>query len=222
MNNNQNNNNQNSNSNDMYNQNNLNNNNNNFNGNMPNNNINKDKKSKNKLIIIIIIIVVILIFILGFLSPSLLAKNHENTTGLSEYSSEDVDLNCVTNYEKEDGKRTLYSDLMFNYKKGASYNVSQLKTYSKLIIEYNTTLTDEKYHDFVTELSTTECLNEHDCKESHLEFSQTELGWNTVIDRKGNKIIVTFDNIYGVGKTLSSKEMREVKDSYEKDGTKCH
>lgn len=139
----------------------------------------------------------------GFNNFSVLDSN-ENTTGSIEYKVSDVDYNCTLEYTNEDRKMKVYSDFIFNYKTTSEsvkqYNY-QLKIYSKMIAEYESGLTDSKYKDFVDLFESLECLDSSDEEkytESHLELGLTNTGLDTVIDRIGNKIEVTYYKIYGL------------------------
>lgn len=90
-----------------------------------------------------------------------------------------------------------------------------------MVIEYKKTLTDEKYKEFIKELNSIDCLDADSCTESHLELSITDFGWDTVVDRKGNKIEVTFNNTFGMGSTASKDDIKETKANFESEGYTC-
>ena len=156
------------------------------------------KKAKNNklfaiIIGIIVIIIVVVIVLKGFNSSSVLGSN-KNTTGSTEYNSSDVDNNCTYEYSTEDKNMKIYSDFIFNYKtteSNGSQNNYQLKIYSTMVVEYENGLTDSKYKDFVDTFDSLVCLNSDECTGNHLELGVTNTGWDTVIDRIGNKIEVT-------------------------------
>lgn len=46
-------------------------------------------------------------------------------------------------------------------------------------------------------------------------------GWDTVVDRVGNKIEATYYNIYGMGATATKDKMKELIEQYESNGYVC-
>lgn len=172
--------------------------------------------------IIIALVTVIVVALKGFSNFSILGTK-ENTTGSTEYKGADVDYNCMYEYTDEIKKVKIYSDLIFNYKStgdDGKQNNYQLKIYNKMLLEFeNGVLTDSKYKDIVDSFESMECLgleNEEKCAKNHIELGMTNSGWNTVIDRTGNKIEVTYYNIYGMGATATKEDMKEIKEKYEK------
>ena len=194
------------------------------------NNIAETSKKNNNVkllaIMIVVIIIVIVIILIIFNNYSVFGSNN-NTTGSTEYKGSDVDFNCTYEYTNGDLKIIVYSDFIFNYKTEAESgeeNNYQLIRYDKVIVEYENGLTDDEYKDFVDALEATECFdygNEDICTESHLELTVTSMGWDTVIDRIGNRIEMTYNNWYGMGRTATSEDIREVKEQYESDGYIC-
>lgn len=225
----QNNNVENTNYNNGFNNTNINNQSNLYNGNSMNQVETPKKKINTKLLAIIIGIIIIIVIVIvskGFSNSSVLGSN-ENTTGSTEYKGSDVDYNCTYEYTNEDKKMKVYSDFIFNYKStgdsGKQYNY-QLKIYNKMIVEYGNGLTDSKYKDFVDSFESLECLgfgDEKKCTESHLELGITDSGWDTVVDRIGDKIEVTYYNIYGMGTTATKEDMKEIIEQYESNGYIC-
>ena len=193
--------------------------NNNTNMNYPSNGNNFGKKN-NKIIFIVagVVVVVAIVVILLFLFKGS-SKSGKNTTGSSEYKASDVAFSCSYVSEGENAISTTYTDFIFNYK--SSQYTYQLKQYYKMVIEYKKTLTDEKYKEFIKELNSIDCLDAGSCTESHLELSITDFGWDTVVDRKGNKIEVTFNNTYGMGSTASKDDIKDTKASFESEGYTC-
>lgn len=153
-----------------------------------------------------------------------MGESHKNNTGSTEYSYKDVDLNCI--YKSDDGSKnvTIYSDFLFNYKSPGekSYNY-QAMIFNKKINTYHNGLTNEIYEDFIDKLFSTYCggFSAIDCTKDHIEFGITDLGWDTIVDRKGNKIVVTYFNVHGLGKTATKKDIKDIKKSYEDEEYKC-
>ncbi len=192
--------------------------NNNTNMNYASNGNNSGKKN-NKIIFIVagvVIVAIVVILLLLFKGSS---KSGKNTTGSSEYKASDVAFSCSYVSEGENAISTTYTDFIFNYK--SSQYTYQLKQYYKMVIEYKKTLTDEKYKEFIKELNSIDCLDAGSCTESHLELSITDFGWDTVVDRKGNKIEVTFNNTFGMGSTASKDDIKDTKASFESEGYTC-
>jgi len=184
----------------------------------------KNNKNKKLLVIAIVIILIITIFITlkGFSNDLGSAKN---TTGLDEYKNSDVDYNCKYESSDEDTKLKIYLDFLYNYEtdgnNGKKY-LYQLKTYTKVIKEYKNGLTNALYMDFVDSFNSLKCIYPEDCTNNHLELGLTNKGFNTVIDRNGNKIEVTYYAIYGMGIKATKKDMKEIKQQYEQDGYICN
>ena len=192
--------------------------NNNTNMNYASNGNNSGKKN-NKIIFIVagvVIVAIVVILLLLFKGSS---KSGKNTTGSSEYKASDVAFSCSYVSEGENAISTTYTDFIFNYK--SSQYTYQLKQYYKMVIEYKKTLTDEMYKEFIKELNSIDCLDAGSCTESHLELSITDFGWDTVVDRKGNTIEVTFNNTYGMGSTASKDDIKETKANFESEGYTC-
>lgn len=209
------------------------------NNNFYNSNLGNQTKQKNnnnnKLIYIVIAIVLFIVLIVLLVIPSNnssspdsndilpIINSHKNNTGSTEYKGSDVDYNC--SFEQENDKNTLksYSDIIFNYKtkgsNGEQYNY-QAVIYNKMIIEYKNGLTDEAYKEFVESLESIFCIDA-DCTANHLELPLTTLGMDTVVDRNGNKIVITYHNFRGLGATATKEDMKMVKDEYEKQGFVC-
>ncbi len=200
--------------------------------NISNNQVNPKKKNNVKLLVTIIggmIVLGIVIFaVLKIFNISSVISTHKNTTGLSEYSGLDVDYNCVYEYTKNNDKMKEYSDIIFNYKsdrKDGKQNNYQVKVYSKMILEYGNGLTNSKYKEVIDSFNSLECvsLNEDNkCTGDHLELGITESGWNTVVDRIGNKIEITYYNIYGLGQTATEKDKNELIEQYKNKGYICN
>lgn len=182
------------------------------------NNLNK-KNNKPKTLIIIIGIVGVITILLISKSGNIL-KRHSNTTGLSEYSASDVDLNCVRKKNEKNGSITIYSDFLFNYNTGINYHH---KIYNKIVTEYTNGLTEEKYKEFIKSLNSSKCNYDiSNCMKDHLELELTSLGWDTKVDRIGNTIETTFYEISGSNRTATNNEIKKTKTTYEKAGFSCH
>lgn len=207
-------------------------NNNEFNNSNINNSVNQveipNKKNNTKLLAIIIgVIVIIVIVIVVALKEFFVFGSNKNTTGSTEYKDSDVDYNCTYEYANEDTKMKVYLDFIFNYKSNredGNQNNYQLAIYDKMIVEYENGLTDEEYKEFIDSLESLECFSyggENKCTESHLELGITSLGWDTIVDRTGDKIEVTYNNVYGLGRTATEEDIRETKEQYASNGYVC-
>lgn len=174
-----------------------------------------NKNNKTILIIIGVVAVIIILFIFGGKS-----KSGKNTTGSSEYNSSDVDFSCSYVSKGDDFTITTYSDFIFNYK--SSQYTYQLKQYNKMILGFKNTITDEKYKEFIDDLNSLDCLDAGSCTESHLEFSTTKYGWDTVVDRSSNKIELTFYNLNGKGITATKDDINSTRASFESKGYTCN
>lgn len=181
----------------------------------------KDKKKT----IFIAVAIIIAIIILVLVSRILFGGSHNNNTGSKEYKAKDVDLTCIYSSDDAEKNVTVYSDFIFNYKsKGnKSYNY-QLKMYNKKINTYKNGVTDEVYKQFMQDLFEDYCygLSGNDCTKSHVELGMTDFGWDTTIDRMNNKITVTYNNVYGIGQTATSKDIAKMKKDFEKEDYKCN
>ena len=179
------------------------------------------KKNNNILIIIggVVIVIIVIIMVLGSLGGG-----HKNTTGSKEYTGKDVDYNCTTVSNKENGTITTYSDILFNHKRKDSTGTITLysvRQYNKMVIKYNNGLTDEKYKQVVDALNAVKCYSGTDCTKDHLELEITDFGWNTVVDRKDDEVIISYINLNGANKTLSEKEKKEYYDTLVSSGYTC-
>ncbi len=196
--------------------------NNNTNLNYSNNDNNTGNKNNKIIFIIVGVIAAVVILLLLFNGSS---KSGKNTTGSSEYNSSDVDFSCSYVSKSDNLTITTYSDFIFNYKStgtsGTQYTY-QLKQYNKMILEFKNTLTDEKYKDFIDDLNSLDCLDSGSCTGSHLELSTTKYGLNTVVDRSGNKIEMTYYNLNGMGTTATKDDIKNTKASYESKGFTCN
>ena len=196
--------------------------NNNTNLNYSNNDNNTGNKNNKIIFIIVGVIAAVVILLLLFNCSN---KNKKNTTGSSEYNSSDVDFSCTSVSDNGNLTSTTYSDFLFNYKStgtsGTQYTY-QLKQYNKMILEFKNTLTDEKYKEFIDDLNPLDCLDSGSCTGSHLELSLSKYGYDTVVDRSGNKIEITYYNLYGMGSTATKDDIKSLKDTYESKGYNCN
>lgn len=190
---------------------------------MYNNNGSNTNNKNNKTMFIIIgviavIAVILIVFLLkGFGGSSL--GGGKNTTGSTEYKSSDVDFSCTYVSKSDNLTITTYSDFIFNYK--SSQYTYQLKQYNKMILEFKNTLTDEIYKEFIDDLNSLNCLDPGSCTGSHLELSTTKYGWDTVVDRIGNKIEITYYNLNGIGINATKNDINNAKVNYESKGYSC-
>lgn len=186
---------------------------------------NKNNKNNKKLLLIIVGVILIIFFVIKGFSGSSLSRGSKNTTGSTEYKDSDVDYNCTYEDTNDESTLKLYSDLIFNYKttgdSGKTYNY-QLKKYNKIIIEYKKELTDSLYKEYIDSLSSIDCIGTNKCTGDHLELSISALGYNTVIDRTGNKIIVTYYRIQGLNATATKDDIKDVMEQLKKGGYTCN
>ena len=73
----------------------------------------------------------------------------------------------------------------------------------------------------IDQLNSSSCLYDSDCTDSHLELGITSLGFDTVVDRKGNTVEASGYSLMGIGKKATSSDKKEVREQLEKDGYKC-
>lgn len=195
-----------------------------FNNNSANaNNVDPNKSKINKKLIgiigiIIVVVIVGILLIKGFGGSSTLG-GHKNTTGLSDYKDSDVDNNCVYIGTYDDGKTTIYVDILFNYKSGT--NNYQVKTYYKVIEEFSNGLTDKQYEKYVKSLNSINCLLD-ECTASHLELDVSKFGSDTIVDRKGNRIEITANEPAGMGATATKNDKEEFIKDFKDQGFKCN
>lgn len=196
--------------------------------NQVNQNIAPDKNNNIKLILMILGIVIV-VLIVAFAATKLFTNSsiingHKNTTGSTDYKGSDVDYNCVYEITKGNDKGTMYSDIIFNFKSG-KYNY-QIKEYRKTVYEYANGVTDSKYKEIVDSLNATECLSigttDKKCTGDHLDIGLTSNGWNTIVDRTSNKIVITSYNAYGLGQTASAEDKKDFIDNFIKSGYTCN
>ena len=96
-----------------------------------------------------------------------------------------------------------------------------------MIIEYkNGIVSDDNYNSTIKELNSLKCSTNLDgtnscTNKTHLDLGITSLGWDTIVDRKSNKIEITFNNPSGIGKKASKSDMDIVLSSYKNTGFKC-
>ena len=140
---------------------------------------------------------------------------HKNTTGSTRYSDSEVSLNCVNVTENEKSTVTTYIDILFNTKSGY-----QMESYTKISAKYKSTLTDEDYKKALDSLNSIKCINE-DCSASHLELGITALGFDTVVDRGQDTLVMTGYNLVGSGYEATQSDVDLAKSSYESEGFTC-
>jgi len=191
------------------------------NGNGMNQNGNKkmgnfDKNKIIKIALIAVVIVVVLFLLKGCFS---VLGGHKNTTGSSEYKAKDVDLNC--SYEKTDSERkvTAHIDALFDYKNGSS--TYALKQYSKMVYDYTNGLTNEAYKKFIESVDATACWEADKCEKNHIDLGLSKLGYDTIIERNGNQITMTFYNLVGIGQKATKDDKDAFIKEYESNGFKC-
>ncbi len=174
----------------------------------------KGNNNKIKLVIIGAVVLVVLVIVAILIKNGILFSKHRNTTGSSEYKGSEVKLNCTAS-ESENGKTiTHYMDLLT----GNGY-----KIYNKMVIAYDSGITDKIYLDFIKNIDLTTCLSkEEECAASnHLELGLTNIGFDTIVDRSGDKIEVTFYVVGGVNQTSTDDDIKELKRQFEKEGYSC-
>ncbi len=188
---------------------------------------NEDVKDNKKIIIFSsIIAVIVLLFLFRACGEVGKSKDHSNTTGLSNYKDSDVDMNCVRKSDEDSSAATYYADFLFNHKNADKdsdkLNNYQLYIYNKIFVDYKKNLSDEEYREFIKSLNSLGCINDNDCKEDHLELGVTDLGSDTVIDRKDNKLEITFIVVHEQNKKASKNDIEKMKKNYEAQGYECH
>lgn len=146
-----------------------------------------------------------------------LAGGHKNTTGSTIYTDSDVTLNCTNTNTSENRTLTTYVDVLFNTTRGY-----QAEQHFKLVAKYNETISDEKYKEILKEVDASQCLFASDCKDDHLELGLTTLGFNTVVDRNGDTIQITFYKANGQGFKANQTDIDLVKKTYEGENFTCN
>ena len=177
-----------------------------------NNSINQVSNSnkKNNKIIIIVGIFVLVILVIAVIS--LLGKS----------GSSNADYTCTMSETKDDIKITSIFKGNFNSKE-ESGSVYQLIENDKIIIDYTKDdLTDSKYESYMQKTFGSYCMIRNiDCTSSHVELTTSSLGFDTIIDRNDNKIVITYNRYIGLGGTVSKSYKNSVINSYKKDGYSC-
>jgi hypothetical protein len=178
------------------------------------------QKKNNTVLIVVLVLVglfIVVPFVFGFIKGFTGALSHKNTTGSSKYKDSDVTYNCSYEETTSTGAKAVYNtDLLFNHE---GY---QLYAYTKIEVTATKDITDEQYATLVKGANSSKCvLNANECKASHLELGITKYGWDTVIDRSGKKVTITYYGVYGKGyKATKSDEEKSVK-TYTDQGYKC-
>ncbi len=140
---------------------------------------------------------------------------HKNTTGRKDYSASRVALNCY--YEDASDVKTTktYADFIFNTK--------EYKTiiYYKVEYTYKEKVTDAKYKEIMDQIGTVMCVETDACKKDHVELGTTVYGFETIVDRKENQVIITYYKNYGEKNKVSDNFIEKTKKEYIKNGYKC-
>ncbi len=175
---------------------------NNYNGNSDN------KKKNNKTFIIIGVIAIV---VLGSIVLNSLFKK----------GSSNVDYTCTMTNAKDNINQTLTIKGTFDYK-DSSGTIYQLYESNELVAEYTNGLTDSEYTNFTNKTFGTYCkLDNVDCSSSHFKLISSSLGFDTVVDRNNNKIVITYIKYMGMGSTISKSEKDSLIDSYKQSGMTC-
>ena len=175
---------------------------NNYNGNSDN------KKKNNKTFIIIGVIAIV---VLGSIVLNSLFKK----------GSSNVDYTCTMTNAKDNINQTLTIKGTFDYK-DSSGTIYQLYESNELVAEYTNGLTDSEYTNFTNKTFGTYCkLDNVDCSSSHFKLTSSSLGFDTVVDRNNNKIVITYIKYMGIGSTISKSEKDSLIDSYKQSGMTC-
>lgn len=179
---------------------------NNYNGNSINQTDNKKKNNKTFIIIGVIAIVVLGSIVLN----SLFKKGSSN-----------VDYTCTMTNAKDNINQTLTIKGTFDYK-DSSGTIYQLYESNELVAEYTNGLTDSEYTNFTNKTFGTYCkLDNVDCSSNHFKLISSSLGFDTVVDRNDNKIVITYIKYMGMGSTISKSEKDSLIDSYKQSGMTC-
>ena len=153
--------------------------------------------------------------------------NHINNTGSADYEGKDVTFNCIQTQEDTEKNRTVsaYDDLLVNYQ-GYSYF-----DYSKIEYDYHgiTSIDDDTWCSFIHNVGgTSNQITTIDCPyrgQNSVNLGISTLGgtsgMNTMVTREGNKIILTYYKVRGMGQTLQGNQIRELKTSMEQAGFRC-
>ena len=151
-------------------------------------------------------------------------SNDYEGTFSNAYEVSDIDYRCEVTTLENGGEAKDTIDLLFDFK---NY---QLKAYHKIVATFKEGLTDEKYEEFVSNLNVLDCIEfgktiADKCKASHLEFGSTSLGFDTVVDRKGNSIELLYhqdSGSYSYGhQKLTDSEIEEVLNQLKGSGYTC-
>lgn len=166
-------------------------------------------KKRIKIIIPAVIVLIIILLITSCVG------GHKNTTGRNDYRASKVRLNCY--YEKKDDIRTTKTsaDFIFNTKEYKAV------VYYKTVFIYKEKISDEKYEDMMWQLDSLECQNGDTCKKDHIRLGVTNYGLDTIADRKGKEVILTYYKEFGQGEKASKKFIEKTKKEYIKNGYKC-
>ena len=166
---------------------------NNYNGNSDN------KKKNNKTFIIIGVIAIV---VLGSIVLNSLFKK----------GSSNVDYTCTMTNAKDNINQTLTIKGTFDYK-DSSGTIYQLYESNELVAEY-TNFTNKTFGTYCK-------LDNVDCSSSHFKLISSSLGFDTVVDRNNNKIVITYIKYMGMGSTISKSEKDSLIDSYKQSGMTC-
>ncbi len=169
--------------------------------------INGSNKKNNKVFIIIgvVLLIIIVIIAIGILLSKLVGSN--------------TDYTCTKSSTEGNIKMNITLKGTFNSKNdsGTSYKLIEN---NKLVIEDTDGLTDSKYEKYVTGIFS-DCSYDKDCTGNHVKLGLTSLGFDTVIDRSGNKITITYKTYIGAGYNASKSYKKSVINDYIKDDYTC-
>ena len=179
------------------------------------------KIKKNDLIIygcIAVFIISIIIIVLTVYKGT----KHMNSIDSPLYSDKDVDMNCVLQQEDEYMKADWRIDGLFNHEGVGA------KIYAKIVYSYKNvdTITDEIFCSYLEDLHGTDItLTEEDgCGYKGIntvEAGVSALGWDTIIERKDNEIIITYNEMYEESRDTTPEEQETLISEFKEQGFLC-
>lgn len=157
----------------------------------------------------IVVIVVLKLFVFGI---------HSNTSGFTDYRGPAVGLNCQSSSTENGVTTTIYSDFLYNYQK-----TYKLAVYNRMIINYQTAISDDEYSRIISELNNLDCTNSDDdiCVSNRLNLNLSNFGWSSKIDKENNRIIISFYDYYGSGLKITKTDKENIRRLYENNGYIC-
>lgn len=182
----------------------------------------KSKRKRRENLILAFCAVVFIISMIVILLTLFKGVSHRNSVGSLLYSDKDVDFNCSM-LEEDDLKLVDWKlDGLFNE------NGAGAKTYAKIVYTYKNEnpISDETFCSYIDDLQGSKATITADGKCAYngvkkADVGTSTLGWDTLIERKENIVIITYHNVYQAFKKSTRKEQLELIDSYQKAGFTC-